>query len=89
MMVTVAQRGTRDRMISLWCGVIAVINNLHSPSSALLPVLGEGPAKMSLVKVPDKFSTTLQVTLFHTRQLFGHCVYSCGDVSNWRNVNTL
>lgn len=91
MMVTAAWRGTRDRMISLWCGVIALIKNVHSPSWAcdLLPVLGEGPAKMSLVKVPDKFSTTLQATVFHTRQLFVHCDYSCGDVSIWRNVNTL
>lgn len=36
---------------------------------------------MSLVKVPYNYSNTVLVTAFHTRQLFGQCVYGCGDVS--------
>lgn len=53
-------------MISLWDGTTAVIKNVPSPRWAcdLLPVFGEGPAKMSLVKVPCNYSKTLQGTAF-------------------------
>lgn len=67
MMATVARRGKRNRMISLWDGTTAVIKKVHSPRWAcdLLPVFGGGPAKMSLVRVPYNYSKTLQGTAFH------------------------